>query len=587
MGTVTVRLHISVVQEILVRMAAITDARGCQMTQLPTGDGRMTVRGLLDESLMSGARVVAGADALDTALNWVLPLNEALSEPNPLDAVAVYARPEALVGNAGALSALPARGATTLVVDGPIPPDTVHSGLPPGMVIIEMGLPVGFAALNRLLAERALSQEVHVMRYSTHVHASLAGLFHRGAGLQTLIREVSNLACNPAVALDARGHVVANNGLSPDALAPLAESVSGMLKADVPAAARRPDGHDTRVEPVVGPHESVWTCVASAIRLGKAFEGWVVILVPDPHPGSHDLARHAVLTEQATAIIGSEMLRQRSVDEAEERARGDFVQALVHGSFSSEHDMRARAEHHDIELDARFGVFVAPGMLPQRVDNPTASMVRLARYAAGAAPHRSVRAYVTVIGDVLVVVRTLRSEEDDAMVDEMAEYARAMSLELERRRGMRAPVAYGRPARGAGEIRESYREARVALGIARRLHRTGATSYRELRSFTVLAEIAGSDHSRQLIREVLAPLRSGPDLLDTLGAYLAEGGNVNATARRLNVHRNTMLAKLDRISRVLGMDMRAAENQFTAWLAIRLDLLNEVHGALDREASFR
>ena len=490
-------LHISAVQEIRYELKPITDARGCQMTQLPNGNGRMTVQGLLDESLMSGARVVAGADRLETALNWVLPLNEALSEPNPLDAVAVYARPEALVGNGGALSALTARGATTLVVDGPIPPDTVRSGLPPGMVIIETGLPVGFAALNRLLAERALSQEVHVMRYSTHVHASLAGLFHRGAGLQTLIREVSNLACNPAVALDARGHVVAHNGLSSDALAPLAESVAGLLKVDVPAATSRPDGHDTRIQPVVGPHESVWTCVASAIRLGKAFEGWVVILVPHPHPGSHDLAQHAVLTEQATAIIGSEMLRQRSVDEAEERARGDFVQALVHGSFSSEHDMRARAEHHDIELDARFGVFVAPGMLPHQVDNPTASMVRLARYAAGAAPHRSVRAYVTVIGDVLVVVRTLRSEEDGAMVEEMAEYAQAMSLELERRRGMRAPVAYGRPARGAGEIRESYREARVALGIARRLQRTTATSYRELRSFTVLAEIAGTEHSRQ------------------------------------------------------------------------------------------
>ncbi len=392
------------------------------------------------------------------------------------------------------------------------------------MVIIEMGLPVGFAVLNRLLAERALSQEVHVMRYSTHVHASLAGLFHRGAGLQTLIREVSNLACNPAVALDARGHVVAHNGLSPDALAALAESVSGMLKVDVPAAARRPDGHDTRIQPVVGPHESVWTCVASAIRLGKAFEGWVVILVPHPHPGSHDLARHAVLTEQATAIIGSEMLRQRSVDEAEERARGDFVQALVHGSFSSEHDMRARAEHHDIELDARFGVFVAPGMLPHQVDNPTASMVRLARYAAGAAPHRSVRAYVTVIGDVLVVVRTLRSEEDGAMVEEMAEYARAMSLELERRRGMTGtgglrsarPRAPGRSAKATARLGSRWASPAVCTAPARR-------RIENLRSFTVLAEIADTEHSRQLVREVLAPLRSGPDLLDTLGAYLAAG----------------------------------------------------------------
>jgi sugar diacid utilization regulator len=558
------------------------------MTRSPTDGGRMTVRGLLDESLMSGARVVAGADRLDVELNWVLPLNEVLSQPDPLDAVAVYARPEALVGNSGALSALAARGATTLLVDGALPADVARSGLPPRLVVIETGLPVGFGPLNRLVAERALSQEVHVMRYSTHVHASLAGLFHRGAGLQILIREVSNLARNPAVALDARGHVVAYSGLAPEAVGPLAESVCRMLAVDVPAAARRPDGHDTRVQAVTGPDDSVWTCVASAIRLGKAFEGWVVILVPDAHPGSHDLARHAVLTEQATAIVGSEMLRQRSVDEAAERARGDFIQALVHGSFASEHDMRARAEHHEIELDSRFGVFVAPGLPPQRVDGPAPSMARLARYAASVAPHPSVRAYVTVIGDVLVVVRTLRSEQDAAMLDEMAEYAQAMSAELERRRGLRAPVAYGRPARGGSEVRESYHQARVALGIARRLHLTGATAYQELRSFIVLAQVADTEPSRQLVREVLGPLRSGgPDLLETLSAYLAEGSNVNAASRALNVHRNTMLAKLDRISRTLGTDVRVPENQFTVWLAIRLDLLDEVQSALDREASFR
>lgn len=557
------------------------------MTRTHTDGGRMTARGLLDESLMFGARVVSGEDLLDVELNWVLPLNEVLSQPDSLDAVAVYTRPEALVGSGGTLSALIARGATTLLVDGAVPADLVRTGLPPRLVVIELAVPVGFAALNRLLAERALSQEVHVMRYSTHVHSSLAGLFHRGAGLQTLIREVSNLARNPALALDARGAVVAFHGLTAESMPPLADPVCQLLATDLPAAARRPGAHDTRVAQVTGPHGSPWTCVASAIRLGKTFEGWVVILVPGAEPGDHDLARHSVLTEQATAIVGSEMLRQRSVDEAEERARGDFVQALVHGSFASEHDMRARAEHHDIELDARFGVFVAPGLLPRGVDNPAASMVRLARYAAGVAPHPSVHAYVTVIGDVLVVVRTLRSEQESAMAEEMAEYADAMSVEIARRRGGLAPVAYGRAAHGAGQVRESYREARVALGIARRLRRVGATSYQELRSFTVLNAVADADSGRQLVREVLGPLRSAPDLLETLAAYLGEGGNVNATARVLNVHRNTMLAKLDRISRTLGMDIKVADNQFTAWLAIRLDLLGDVHSAVDREASFR
>ncbi|MGE0217227.1 helix-turn-helix domain-containing protein [Mycolicibacterium sp.] len=549
---------------------------------------RMTVRGLLDEALMTQARVVAGEELLDRELTWVLPLGEVMSGPDPLDAVAVYARPEALVGNGSTLTALAARGATTLVVDGVVPTDVLRAGLPAGLVVVELGLPVGFAALNRLLAERALSQEVHVMRYSTHVHGSLAGLFHRGAGLQTLMREVSNLARNPAMALDARGAVVAYHGLGTDAVPPLAESVGVLLATDLTAADRpRAGGHDTRCARVSGPNATVWTCVASAIRLGKSFEGWVVVLIPDCDPSGHDVARHRVLTEQATAIVGSEMLRQRSVEEAEERARGDFVEALVHGSFASEHDMRARAEHHDIELDAHFAVFVAPGMLASRADTSGATLVRLARYAAGVAPHPATHSYVTVIGDVLVVVRTLRSQRPEDMAAEMSHYATAMADELERRRGKAAPVAYGRPAAGAGEVRDAYREARVALGVARRLHRTGATSYQELRSFTVLAGVADTDAGRGLVREVVAPLRSAPDLLDTMSAYLAAGGNINATARDLNVHRNTMLAKLDRISRLLGMDIRMPDNQFTAWLAVRLDLLDEVNAAVDRETSFR
>ncbi|TRW81839.1 PucR family transcriptional regulator [Mycolicibacterium sp. 018/SC-01/001] len=548
----------------------------------------MTVRGLLDEAPMADARVVSGEDFLDRELTWVLPLSEVMSGPEPLDAVAVYTRPEALVGNTSTLTAVAARGATTLLVDGTVPADLLRTGLPARLVVIELDMPIGFAALNRLLAERALSQEVHVMRYSTHVHGSLAGLFHRGAGLQTLMREVATLARSAAMALDARGVVVASHGLSADHLPPLADSVSTLLATDLTAAARHRGGaHDTRVAQIRGPEESVWTCVASAIRLGKSFEGWVVVLIPGGDPGGHDVARHQVLTEQATAIVGSEMLRQRSVDEAEERARGDFVQALVHGSFASEFDMRARAEHHDIELDAHFAVFVAPGMLPSAVDNSGATLVRLARYAAGVAPHPATHSYLTVIGDVLVVVRTLRGERDAERFAEMAHHATAMSDELERRRGKRAPVAYGRPAAGAGEVREAYREARVALGIARRLQRVGPTSYQELRSFTVLAGVADTDAGRALVREVVAPLRPTPDLLDTLTAYLAEGGNINATARDLNVHRNTMLAKLDRISRLLGMDIRVPDNQFTAWLAVRLDLLDEVNAAVDRETSFR
>jgi sugar diacid utilization regulator len=556
------------------------------MAATTAADGdRMTIQGLLDESLMSGAHVVAGADRLDRALNWVLPLHEVPPVPEPVDALAVYARPQALRGSRAALSALADRGVTALVVDGALPSDFPRSGLPAAMVVIEMASPVGFAALNRLLAERSLTYELHVMRYSSHVHHSLAGLFRRGAGLEILIREVSNLARNPAMALDAHGHVVAHHGVAADAVEALSDSVARMLATGVPAG-RRSSTHDSRVELVAGPRDSAWTCIGSAIRLGKALEGWVVVLVPVATVGDHDLARHRIVTDEATALIGSEMLLQHSVEEAEERARGDFIQALVHGSFTSEHDMRARAEHHEIDIDSPFGVFVAPGLLPHSVDNPAVGMVRLARYAASVCSEPSVRADATVIGDVVVVVRTLRGTDDAALQREMAAFAESMCRELEQRCETAVAVAYGRPAHSASEVAVSYREARVALDIARRLGYTRAISYPELRSYVVLGEITDNKRSRRLVREVIEPLQSSPNLFETLTGYLAHGGNINASARALNVHRNTILTRLDQISQMIGLDIREPETQFTVSLAVRLDLLAEASAAADREATF-
>ncbi|WP_407445022.1 PucR family transcriptional regulator, partial [Rhodococcus sp. (in: high G+C Gram-positive bacteria)] len=247
------------------------------------------------------------------------------------------------------------------------------------------------------------------------------------------------------------------------------------------------------------------------------------------------------------------------------------------------------AEYHDIDLTSTFAVFVAAGY----DENPAVSgtegpggLLRFARYAARVLPHPSVRSYVTVIGDVLVVVRSLRYRDARDTEAEIAEFADAVSADLSRRRGRPVPVAHGTPAAGADQIRESYRQARVALGIGQRMGMSGSVSYHDLRGYGVLELVAETERSRRFVEDVLGSLRPGSDLYDTLVAYLGAGGNVNAAARELDVHRNTMLSKLDRISRAMAMDVRTPENQFTAWLAVRLELLDHLHTAVEREINY-
>lgn len=47
----------------------------------------------------------------------------------------------------------------------------------------------------------------------------------------------------------------------------------------------------------------------------------------------HDCAQRRIVAAEGAVLVGSEMLRIRSMTEAEERTRGDFVVGLVHGGF--------------------------------------------------------------------------------------------------------------------------------------------------------------------------------------------------------------------------------------------------------------
>ena len=82
-------------------------------------------------------------------------------------------------------------------------------------------------------------------------------------------------------------------------------------------------------------------------------------------------------------------------------------------------------------------------------------------------------------------------------------------------------------------------------------------------------------------RDTLGPLlahdpKSGGELLRTLEAYIASGGSPMETAQRLHTHRNTVLYRLDRIMKVLGLDVRQSEQQLLLHLALRAgDILGE------------
>lgn len=546
----------------------------------------LSVARLIEEPPFRNARVSGDGARLDAAVTWCMPWAQVVGcDEEPLDGVLVYAH--GAEADLDGVRSLEERRAAGLVIAGASP----HEFSTQAMPVISTGAEIGFRQVNRLVAELMLAREAHVLRYGLNVHRTLAELLYRGAGLAALCHEMARLSRCAVGILDPQYRVLTFDkshakGLDTDAVAAGLRNQS--LLAVEPGSARpAPSVLVVRLED----DGLSATCIVTPILLSGRHEGWVVVVEGAEPPHPHDIAEHRVVVEQAATIVGTEMLRMRSVEQAEERARGDFVHALLHGRFSNAHDLEARAVHYGFSTSATYGVIVAGSIGTAGATESLNALFQLARDATRLAPHSRARTLATVVGDVLAVIREIdvpsRPDSPDAGSRALAEYAATLEVELARRIHRPVPVAYGRPVAGANRIFDSYREARIALGLGQRLGIRDPCGFQDLRVFAALADLAASPQGLAFASEVLAPLRGGrpgaSELEQALIAYIEFGGNLNAASRELHIHRNTMLYKVDRAARLLQLDLRLAENQFTVWLAYKLDLLAETTAAVDRD----
>lgn len=557
-------------------------------------DDALTLARLLQEPVLRRARIHAGRAGAVTRLEWVAPWSVAVQQDDPLTGVLIHVHADELAREqitvTRAAERVAARGAAALLVDGHEPGSAVAACQVP---LVTMADAVPFAVLNRLVADLTLARETHVLRYGLTVHRALAELLYRGAELSALCSQMARMSQRPVAVFDSQGQLAALEQKQPRVVEP-AQLVQAVIEqADALGTQGEPvDLHPRVAEMTLAGRDLV--VVLTPIVLGGRHDGWILLLedTDDPHP--HDLAEHRVLVEQAAPIVGTEMLRLRSVQRAKEQARGDFVHGVLHGRFATLEDISARAAHYEFPVRSWFGVLVASGIsVPGDADSPT-RLQQVAVQASRLLPEQDRNTLAAMVGDVLVVVREVARRgtmgTPEAAVASIGEYATALHSYLSRRKdqgGRPVRVTYGRPVVGALAIPDSYREARMAHGLQQRLGLPEVCGYQELRVHAVLEDVAASRTGQSFATDILAPLRDPNvgDLESAVLAYVASGGNVNAASRDLHIHRNTMLYKLDRASRLLGMDLRQADNQFAVWLAHTLDLLSNTTAEVDRVVS--
>ncbi|MEU8245504.1 helix-turn-helix domain-containing protein [Nonomuraea sp. NPDC048916] len=555
-------------------------------------NGRIPLRALLAEPLLRG-RLIGGEAGLDRAASWCLPLSE-LGAHDDLSGVAVHLPASALASPEEArrlVSALGRRDAAALLAwpspEEPEPALEAAAGAADEakMPLLLLGATADYRAVGRLVGQKALAQATHVLEYSTRVHRALAEVLARGSGIPAMARAISGLSRGPVIVLDADGETQAYAGFDSPDLDP--GEIAELLAERLPEL--RADGTAADVAELDLPPRPTRVLIAPIVVGGDLY-GRLVLVEPCSPPDEHDLAQHRVVAEHGATLTGSEMLRQRSVRAAEERARGDFVESLVHGRFADPHALAARARHHGFDVTGRYAVHTvtAAALVPTgRRDQRRAATVT--RVAQGVEPSGNRWTLAAAVGNFIVVVRQV--PEGDPLEEQRAvtHFAQQLHRTLAPHLGGDLRITSGRPGEGAAGVATSYYEARVAMGLARHAGSAPVCGYDDLRIYAALKDVAASPEGQAFAREILESLRrvhsQTGDLEQVVIAYIKSAGNLNAAARTLKLHRNTMLYKLDRASRALRMDIRSADAQFMVWLAHHIDTLAAVTGALTDELS--
>ena len=128
-----------------------------------------------------------------------------------------------------------------------------------------------------------------------------------------------------------------------------------------------------------------------------------------------------------------------------------------------------------------------------------------------------------------------------------------------------------------GPVAEDLGRAHVSARAALSAHRSAGgwpEAPRPVRSSELLPEraLAGDGHARRhLVEEIYLPLvRARGTLIETLAAYFHHGSSIEATARALFVHANTVRYRLRQVADLTGYAPAQARDAFTLEIALVL-----------------
>jgi sugar diacid utilization regulator/putative methionine-R-sulfoxide reductase with GAF domain len=417
--------------------------------------------------------------------------------------------------------------------------------------------------IERSELQRRLEQQLRESELSHQIHARFTQLALAGAGLPIILEAIESLAGGPVILYDSEGRwLLGNRGSQPASLElPVALRAGRRSSHRIPARADRA------------------AALLLPVRAGDAMLAWLLALEPSVADDPRSRVR---ALEHGVTVLALELAKERASAEVERRLRGDLLEALLTRGLDGAESVRLakQAERLGFRISPRTWmlVFEPDDEVGERALRGRPIQDRVHAALSDQARRRYPGSLVAARSPGIVVLIPSSGEvpADPGELEALLRFAELLLLsvrEIDRRISMSAGI--GNRTESAADLPRAHDQARQAVKLMRHGGRQGVvTSYRNLGAFRLLLEIERPESLRRFVTEMLGDLeryeegRETP-LLQTLEELILAHWNQREAARRLHIHINTLLYRVQRIEKLTGFSLADPEMRVALAVAVR------------------
>jgi purine catabolism regulator len=539
-----------------------------------------SVRDLIDMKLPGGTHVVGGAHSLDNVVTWVT-----LPKPTP-PAFSDLRGGEMILLNPAALTTLDERTsleravrelaaleAAAIAFSGRVGAGARHAADQTGLVLLQLPTNVDLGAIEREAKAFIVERSRDSQRRGSERGRKLMELAIAGEPLDAIVKATSDLAGHSVVLEGRDGRILGIHPHAADAIERAAfemmiqegrEGIAGWLRT---STSRSP------AEPPVEIHSlpGTWQRAVAPSIGGDGLLGNVSMIVAGRAPNATEQG----IVSRGAAACAVVLARDYAAMAARREIAVNLLDEILDGALRNELTLLQAAKRMHYDLDGEHVVFVC------RIESPNQAAIARGR------DHR----WWQVVEEILArrdsrLLWRVRNNAAEILwsvtaAAETRRTAAALCDELQRRLGdanSLVAVGAGRVHVGLTGIRQSHQEAKQALTIGRRLNGLGGlTRFEDLGVYRLIFAAEQIPELTAFHDETLAKLidydrgHSG-DLINTLRAFFAANCGPKEAAGLLEVHRNTVLYRLQRVQEITGLDLDDADVRLRLHLALAINL---------------